>query len=1245
MQASSALQKKIVLTTLSIAENINVCFNRMSTCTQLLFIPQAKAYTRRVYLTYVLQLLSSELTMLVCAKVMMTFFYNQNTLLMLTVGSFVPFLAVVYRVWRYLPCPQITEYISNIALVVCFIGLFVVMSSDSGEEGATDETSELSKMIALFVRLMMYWPWLVLASLISRLHVERIGARNPFSPLTDLPLLGFTSAFAHVMMLSAIKHISITDCCALCFLDPIVCAVVAPIALGKARVHFHSKYLKVYTCLTFCVYCYLYDPTLSFKGEIDPVLMWNHIYFLLGRLALAIRGFYAKRAYCKFHHSAAPPRPPESEALFHNEFPPQKHRFQKFPEPTLLTLDAIFDSGLRDMDFHGMGPLGTLDLHNLTEMAYLLPLAAIATGMLEPTFTKGLLDPLDTYKTSMLARDIAIEASITDKKLAMRDVLEIPANSDYIKAIIWVIIFCISRISSPSACSKVLFDKGSSMHSWKYQPIILLLVFFFIDILWINVELSVDRIVWIVVGAAIYAYWRDQVYSYMRRKQYLYATQELHYYQPQCLRTLQRRTLLEFLEQTASEDFGFMLLQTGIRNGQNIRELSRDVDLKVWDPSPASTAAWKLAVSLVNKSMRISRHKHKSKDAIRAEVEEQMYKLVINMADAAVESCIPNQQLRRPCSLQEMQQRKIAFKRLQALSHRRKMLRHDRRVGKTTGQVAIANGGEPFSSKAVKALAAPPLPATGLVTAADGRTVAAQQMGLTAASSVGFSINPAPRRAGTDAAAPPTAPTQSMPGHADSEGESSDHSDENAGAARKATKQNAGLSLPRGVWAFADQCGLNHLPPVGGTIVIAFGDGMRGQLCLEPDVAAKRNNGAANTIEQLKGTNPVQIEASGVGSFVVVKKGFVWGFGSNRMTELGLRKDVTQTGTAQMVKYLREEEIVQVAGSKAASGQAHTLALTKSGEVYSFGSSAHGALGQGPEYRQCSPMIVKMSRETPIRFVVSGAQHSLFVSDTGRLYTVGDNGYGQLGLGQAQKGKDAGKKIVFTCEPEPLDEWHLEAGFVRIAAAGNNHNLAVTDRGQLWSWGANANGQLGLGDSIHKYTPQLIKPLKGIDIAAVACGSLHSLAVGREGAHVYSWGSNVQGQLGIGQQSAAEGQQRNLPTLCQALSNKVGSQIIQVAAAACHSLALTRIGEVYSFGDNSCGQLGFYPQAPETRSKAAVAASSHFSASRFAREQDHPRVHASGVVRLWEPERIVSLAEYRIRMVSTAEMHSLVLAA
>jgi hypothetical protein len=605
-----AFQRKLVYLGLGSAEYVNTFFNRISLCMQFLVLPQAKAYQRRVYLTYVYQLLCSEMTLLVCAKLMATFYYNNNALLLLTIGSFLPFMGVVYRVWRYLPCDRITEYISNAALLVCGIFLYVVLQTD-GSEAEEEKQAEVNKdwstdLTSLFVRLMMFWPFIVLASMVSRLHVERIGSRNPFSPLTDLPLLGIISSTAYIFMLEASKSIPLTDCVALCFLDPIVCAVVSSLALGRYRIHFNSKYLKVYTCLTFAVLIYLYCPdwnlmsfpSFSYKTE----RMGSHALFVFGRTCLAIRSFYGKKAYCKFHRSAPPPRPPENELLFENEYPPHKHRFAKFPEPTLITLDAIFDSGLRDMDFHGMGPLGTLDLHNLTEMAYLLPLAAVATNLLEPTYTKGLYDPLNTYAivgpTTETAKQIAWQASITDQAFKTRDVIEQSSQNDYVISSIVIVVFCISRLFSPTAASNVLFDKGSSMHSWKYQPVLLLMVFFFIDILWINTELTVDRIVWIVVGAVIYAYWRDQVYSYFRRKQYLHATQELQYYQPQTLRTLQRRTLLEFMDKASTEDYGLMLLSTSIRNGLNVRELSRDTDLKVWDPAPASTAAWKLAVSM-----------------------------------------------------------------------------------------------------------------------------------------------------------------------------------------------------------------------------------------------------------------------------------------------------------------------------------------------------------------------------------------------------------------------------------------------------------------------------------------------------------------------------------------------------------------------------------------------------------------------------------------------------------------------
>lgn len=61
-----------------------------------------------------------------------------------------------------------------------------------------------------------------------------------------------------------------------------------------------------------------------------------------------------------------------------------------------------------------------------------------------------------------------------------------------------------------------------------------------------------------------------------------------------------------FLERTSTDDYGNMLLETAIGHGTNIRELARDMSVSVWDPSPSSTAAWKLAFSLVTKSLRPS---------------------------------------------------------------------------------------------------------------------------------------------------------------------------------------------------------------------------------------------------------------------------------------------------------------------------------------------------------------------------------------------------------------------------------------------------------------------------------------------------------------------------------------------------------------------------------------------------------------------------------------------------------------
>mmetsp|Transcript_45942 Transcript_45942/g.121912 ORF Transcript_45942/g.121912 Transcript_45942/m.121912 type:complete len:519 (-) Transcript_45942:59-1615(-) len=435
-------------------------------------------------------------------------------------------------------------------------------------------------------------------------------------------------------------------------------------------------------------------------------------------------------------------------------------------------------------------------------------------------------------------------------------------------------------------------------------------------------------------------------------------------------------------------------------------------------------------------------------------------------------------------------------------------------------------------------------------------------------------------------------------------------------------------AIMRGVLATADM--LEDASSPYGAVVISFGDARYGQLGVSADkkVASRR----IIPIDELRGVNPVQVEAAGVASFVVGSKGQMWSFGSNRSMELGLRKEVTQVNVPQRTKAIREQDAVQVAGSPSASGQAHTLVLTNSGQVYTFGTSSCGALGQGPDVRQTAPLLLRMTSEVRIRTVAAGARHSVLISDEGKIFTMGDNTHGQLGFPKT--------RCRIMAEPEPI-EGQLGQACVQLVSAGDDHTLATTEDGKLYAWGSNANGQLGLGRLDDQDTPQAVEVLTSLGVTSMACGARHSLVVARRGKQVWSFGSNVQGQLGVGPNTTGNGMQLSSPALIHTLSGQRDIEVTQVAAASCHSLALARSGEVYSFGENSYGQLGFPPAGAGVPS-AGVARTVQ---QRKKAEIDAPYLHAEGVDRLWLPTRVLNLGLYRVRSIATADMHTLALAA
>ena len=159
--------------------------------------------------------------------------------------------------------------------------------------------------------------------------------------------------------------------------------------------------------------------------------------------------------------------------------------------------------------------------------------------------------------------------------------------------------------------------------------------------------------------------------------------------------------------------------------------------------------------------------------------------------------------------------------------------------------------------------------------------------------------------------------------------------------------------------------------------------------------------------------------------------------------------------------------------------------------------------------------------------------------------------------GEGQRGNDT--LTAATATPGRVT---LPQGAVAIqVAAGGRHALALLANGDVYAWGVNLSGQLGLGDSTGRLTPTKVTlPAAAV---AVAAGGAHSLAVLADG-RVFAWGDNSSGQLGnAGRLPSA------VPVALTGIADAV-----QVAAGRTHSLALLADGRVLAWGGNTSGQLG-----------------------------------------------------------------------
>jgi RCC1 and BTB domain-containing protein len=229
------------------------------------------------------------------------------------------------------------------------------------------------------------------------------------------------------------------------------------------------------------------------------------------------------------------------------------------------------------------------------------------------------------------------------------------------------------------------------------------------------------------------------------------------------------------------------------------------------------------------------------------------------------------------------------------------------------------------------------------------------------------------------------------------------------------------------------------------------------------------------------------------------------------------------------------------------------IIVTKNDKVFTFGSNEYGCLGLGHNNAVKEPEIVNELCDQQIIDISCGDYHVLALTKSGKCFSWGHNNYGQLGNGtQTDNNKP---KLINALLNEIV---------VQIVC-GYFQSFVLTKSGDLKGFGYNRFGVIGCGNNINQLIPIKIYGFNDEKIVSIACGAAHSLVLTDVG-HVYSWGYNGFGQLGIGNTT-----NQNTPQKILLNNNQV---IKSMTCGNCHSLLLTTDGHVYAFGRNDFGQIG-----------------------------------------------------------------------
>lgn len=241
----------------------------------------------------------------------------------------------------------------------------------------------------------------------------------------------------------------------------------------------------------------------------------------------------------------------------------------------------------------------------------------------------------------------------------------------------------------------------------------------------------------------------------------------------------------------------------------------------------------------------------------------------------------------------------------------------------------------------------------------------------------------------------------------------------------------------------------------------------------------------------------------------------VWSWGWEREGCLGLPEN-TEADDSEYVRIPRPvllENVVQIA-----SGNSHVLALTNSGDIYSWGRTASGRLGYVTG-KEKQPLPLEVYSGLKFSQVACGSHHNLALTVQGQIASWGSGFSGQCG----QNNKLDIEKPTIISSTGTTKFIKVSAGYYHsMALDGTPHIpsplhifISFVEEKNVWIWGTGKDGQLGLGSQTTALTPVLLKFDKRLKFTQIVASEFNSFAMTTSG-QVFMWGGNRYGIIGNG---------------------------------------------------------------------------------------------------------------------------------